>query len=526
MKIKLVTFEDGIVNVGFRRISSLVKSNYPLTNTYIYNVGGTRAILKNLIFQQKHYADGTRTNNDILINPKFIEEIIDADIIGFSGMSKFANHIKKTISLIRSKNNKILIVWGGVHATVFPEDIIEYADAVCIGEGEKSFLSLLKKIQTKQTIDDCKGFWIRKSNDIKKNILFPLMNNKELSLMPFQDYGFDIRYVTNNSLGFMSKEIYISQEGSKYTSMWVLGCPFHCTYCSNSKFIKNHQDYAKLRYPPPEFIINDITEVLKIHDYVSYIALEDDNIFMINLNDLKQFAFLYKEKIGLPLFIPGLYPSAVDREKLDILIDAGLKKVRMGIQSGSKRILSFYKRNTSKEMILNASKILSSFVPKIIPPFYDIILDNPIETEEDKLETLQLLRELERPYVLYIFSLRVIPGTELDEFAQNNRQFNFQPIVYTYQSLLDKQMAFMVYFIALCNPPDSLFNLFYKISKIPYVNSLFFNVFKFLYLIKKFYYELKVFNFQPLSFISPRLPIVLYKTRKRFKRMHNNNKFH
>jgi radical SAM superfamily enzyme YgiQ (UPF0313 family) len=214
-----------------------------------------------------------------------------------------------------------------------------------------------------------------------------------------------------------------------------------------------------------------------------------------------------------------LHPSTVNTEKLDILVKAGLKKVRMGIQSGSKNTLSFYNRNTNTDMILHAATTLSSFMPKIIPPFYDIIIDNPIETEEDKLQTLKLLRELKRPYLIYLFSLRVIPGTELYEFAQKNQQLRFRSIEYTYQSIYDKQMGLMVYILTLYKAPDFLFSLFLKISKLPYINNLFFSIFQFLFLIKRFYYEVKTCNYQPLSMVFPGLVLILYKLRKRAKHL-------
>lgn len=518
MKIKLISFGDGITDVGFRRISSLVKSRYPLTTTYIYNVGGVVAMAKNALFRQKY-----NLQDNIFINPKFIEEIMDADVIAFSGMTKFAEHIKKAISLTL-RNNKALIVWGGIHATVFPENAIQYADAVCIGEGEKSFLSLLKKVEIGEDIDDCEGFWVRSSNGIKRNRLFPLLKNDELSLMPFQDYGFDIQHVTDNSLGPMVKDIYISQEGSKYTTMWSLGCPFHCTYCSNNKFIRNHPDYAKVRYPTAEHKVDEILKALEKHDYINSIDFQDDNFFMVNLDDLRHFASLYKKKIGLPFFIFGLHPSVVNKEKLDIVIKAGAKKLSMGIQSGSKRILSFYGRNTSRETILKAGEILSTTISsvsnklKVNPPYYDIIIDNPIETKEDKLQTLTLVRELKRPFMLHIYSLRLIPGTELCEFAQNNQQFHFLPIEYTFQSILDKQMGILLFFLSLCNGSDGLFSFLFKISKIPFINELLFNIFKILHFIKKLYYELRISNLFYLSLISPRLPVSLYKLRKWLRR--------
>ena len=46
-------------------------------------------------------------------------------------------------------------------------------------------------------------------------------------------------------------------------------------------------------------------------------------------------------------------------------------------------------------------------------PNYDIILDNPWETQEDKLQTIALLEKLAPPFSLNIFSLLFFPGTSL-----------------------------------------------------------------------------------------------------------------
>jgi hypothetical protein len=48
---------------------------------------------------------------------------------------------------------------------------------------------------------------------------------------------------------------------------------------------------------------------------------------------------------------------------------------------------------------------------------YDIITDNPYETDDDRFETLQLVHQLPQPYRLSLFSLTFYPGTELHEKA-------------------------------------------------------------------------------------------------------------
>ena len=511
IKINLVDFDDGITNVGFRRISSIVKKSFFQTSVYIYNVSNISAHAFNI---------WKTTQTKIQLNKLFIEEISNADVIGFSGMSKFSDYIKTTISEIRLKNREALIVWGGVHATVFPEDAINYADAVCIGEGEKSFLNLLKVYKNGGEIDSCKGFWIRKNDEVIKNQLIPLMSNEELSKQPFQDYNYDINYVANNIIKLMDKNVYISQMGTKYTTLWSLGCPFKCIYCSNNKFLKNSYEYGKIRYSKPEYIIEEIVNVLRTHDYINYIEFQDDNILLIDLKDIRRFSYLYKNEVNLPLFIPGLHPSTFNQNKFELLLEAGVKKVRMGIQSVSQSTLNFYGRSTPIDKIKQVCDTLSSYYPQIIPPFYDIIIDNPMESEEDKSNTLRFLRSIKRPYLLYIYSLRAIPGTELWDFVKCNPQFNIPDIAYSYQGIFDKQMGFMVYLLAFYSPSDSQYGFFLKISKNVKLVAYLFPVLKILYMIKRFYYEIKMSNYQPLAMISSKLAWVLIKIsgKRKFRR--------
>ena len=49
----------------------------------------------------------------------------------------------------------------------------------------------------------------------------------------------------------------------------------------------------------------------------------------------------------------------------------------------------------------------------MIPPSYDIILENPLETNEDTRATVDMLYEMPRPYALNIYALRVIPNTTM-----------------------------------------------------------------------------------------------------------------
>ena len=47
----------------------------------------------------------------------------------------------------------------------------------------------------------------------------------------------------------------------------------------------------------------------------------------------------------------------------------------------------------------------------MIPPSYDIILENPVEKINDTRATVDMIYEMPRPYTLNVYALRVIPNT-------------------------------------------------------------------------------------------------------------------
>jgi hypothetical protein len=135
-----------------------------------------------------------------------------------------------------------------------------------------------------------------------------------------------------------------------------------------------------------------------------------------------------------------------------------MNRVRMGIQSGSQAILDFYKRPTPPERIEEAGEVIGSFAPKYhIPPAYDIIMDNPIETRQDVVDTLELLYRMPRPYTLLIYSLKVIPNTELEK-AMKERGVDIEEISANYSRIPNKAANLLLYVLALWRPPRWLFN--------------------------------------------------------------------
>jgi len=82
---------------------------------------------------------------------------------GLIGVKAYASTSKRTsriINFLKSKLNTP-IVYGGVHATISPEDCIKHSNIVCVGEGEGAILDLVEAIKKGKSIDKIKNILIK-----------------------------------------------------------------------------------------------------------------------------------------------------------------------------------------------------------------------------------------------------------------------------------------------------------------------------------------------------------------------------
>jgi radical SAM superfamily enzyme YgiQ (UPF0313 family) len=189
------------------------------------------------------------------------------------------------------------------------------------------------------------------------------------------------------------------------------GCPFNCSYCYNSIFRKLYKNEKYHRLKSVEGVISEIEAALSAFKRIRKIKFDDDT-FIFPKDWINEFCGKYKNRIGLPFEIL-FNAECLDKEVLKQLKGAGLKRIQVGIQTGSKRESEeVYNRSLPTEKIrrfADASKNLKLDV------VYDVILDNPLSSFEDKEALIDFLLTLPRPFSLFIYSLTVFPGTELSE---------------------------------------------------------------------------------------------------------------
>lgn len=457
LKIILLSVLNGIDNFGIRKLASHIRSIHHETELFFLTPGKHRGLVETLLMKGESDLGESEIS-------EIADALCEADIVGISSMTGYAPIVKRIIKSIRKRTQVgPYIVWGGIHPIVNPEDAIQAANAICTGEGEFAFEIFLEKFQKNQFYYDSPSFWFNTPDGVLKNKNMALMTSNDMSKLPSMFYQ-DGEKIYKKKRGFVeiTNSDIIEHCSIFYHTIWTIGCPLHCTYCSNSVFIKNDPNYCKLRFSSPHYIIQEIKRAIGKSEFITGVVFNDDSFLALNIKILSEFAMLYKQEINLPFAVVGVIPEYVQEEKIKVLVDAGMNRVRMGIQSGSPTILDFYKRPSSVKSIKSAAHILNRFKRQMIPPAYDIILDNPIETREDTLATLDLIYALPRPFTLNIFSLRVIPNTQLEKdllnagvMAKDIQSSNYWKNIPSFGNCL-------IYLLTLLKPPRSLYHILRK----------------------------------------------------------------
>ncbi|MDO8674459.1 MAG: radical SAM protein, partial [Dehalococcoidia bacterium] len=349
----------------------------------------------------------------------------DSDLIGVSLMSSsFDKAIQITRSLRRS--TKAPIVWGGIHPTVCPEECLDYADFVCVGEGEEALPELVINVADGQGSAGIPNVWFRRDGEVVRTPLRP--PTLDLDSYPYPDYDFDSEFILHlGRIQPMTRNLFLhltqmdpsASSAIPYRTVMSRGCSYRCAYCFNSGRGSAYGKHWRVRRRSLPNFIGELRQAVTRFPEIQRILILDD-LFLDDSEHVREFSSAYKEAIGLPFTVFNFHPSTIDDEKIGLLADAGLDSPTVGIQTGSMRVMrDIYRRSCTSLQMTQAFEVLHRSSNRIGPPLYQLIGDNPWETEEDQMETLRMLLRVPRPFRLALFSLTFYPGTELYERARS-----------------------------------------------------------------------------------------------------------
>jgi len=356
-------------------------------------------------------------------------EDFGADIVGITVVTVVAEAAAVLTDFIR-RRLQIPVIWGGIEPTIEPEKSLRVADAVCVGEGEDALGEVMAGLDGNGTVpSDIANVWVRGSDGkIRENALRPL--RQDLDALPPLDCSPEGKFYVEgkNVVSGWS----IAQLDGFYETMTARGCPFGCAYCCNAQLRKLYPGQRYVRRRSPGNVIDELVSAQKIVP-IEFISFQDD-VFTFDREWLEEFARSYKKHVGLPFWC---YAHALhtDFDSLKLLHDAGLRRVTLGIQSGSQRILKeVFNRPVPNRKVIESAEVLERLG---LEYNFDVITNTPFETEQDCIETLDLLLSL--PRVRFDFGLSklsIYPNTEVERRCAQEQPEPLSEAIYGFYNKL------------------------------------------------------------------------------------------
>jgi radical SAM superfamily enzyme YgiQ (UPF0313 family) len=316
MKISLVCLEDGITSCGFRKMAAYVERIHPGTRSCYVSTSNYRSIRTAI----RGSLGGTGE-----LPPHCLDEIAEAlagsDVVGLSSMTGYAHLTRAVISRLREVAPETFIIWGGIHPIIHPEDAIQAdVDAICTGEGELAFEEFAGAYAEGRDFKSTRNFWFKCRGEIQRNGFRPLMTSEQMEDLPFPKYG-EGEWIYRNGRGFEPLALgdFLATNGLGYTAIWSIGCPFHCAFCGNTRFIANDPKYKKVRHPSPRYVVEEAKAVRRRFPHISSVSFHDDSFMAIPFRELERFATLWRAEVGIPFAVYGVIPNYVRQDKLEVL---------------------------------------------------------------------------------------------------------------------------------------------------------------------------------------------------------------
>jgi len=317
-----------------------------------------------------------------------------ADAVGLTTSSVLLNRASFILKNIRRLKPQIPVIAGGPHPTADPAGTLRAGfDFAVVGEGENTAIELFSALESGQNCIGIPGVWAMKNGEIFPAPPRPLIPDLSALPLPAREL---IDYKTYLSNGLLQVGFALSR-----------GCPFACKFC------KPMQDLLfgkKLRKRPPEAVAQEIEQALALTGH-KFLLFRDDCLAALKKEWFEQFRGELEKRQLKIIFSGQTRVSDLDEEMLLLLKSLGLVGLAFGVESGSQKIVDYYRKSFKVEQSIKAFELCHKHG---VGTHCFIIVGAPEETKEDLRQTVELVRRL-KPESITISRLTPAPGTYLHE---------------------------------------------------------------------------------------------------------------
>jgi radical SAM superfamily enzyme YgiQ (UPF0313 family) len=317
------------------------------------------------------------------------------DAVGISASTALMDRARALANSLKSSAPRTHVILGGVHATLFPGEVLGDSafDVAVHGEGEHTIVELLAALSSGRPLDSIQGIAFRRSGGPRVNGRRPPI--ADLDSLPLPAY--DLLPIGLYSTPFAAA-------GTVAAMVTSRGCPYRCVFCD--AFVVQGRKY---RAYSPERIVQEIRYLVD-HYGVRQVLFKDSE-FVLDRNRVARFCeLLGASGLGVS-WTCSARVDRVDAALMEQMARAGCRVVQFGVESGDPDVLEGLKKKIDLAQVRLAFCAARTAGIETVANF---LVGSPGETRASIEMTRRLIQEI-RPTHLNIQILVAYPGTELYE---------------------------------------------------------------------------------------------------------------
>lgn len=319
-----------------------------------------------------------------------VYDFTDFDAVAFSISASATFNLFMECRQRSQFRSDTLIMAGGIHANLFPEQTLLDLEphVVGVGEGEDTILEILER-RISRRFSQIKGVcYLDGARPVRTP---PRIVSRNIDRFPFP------------ARHLIPQEDFILNDRMSNTDVKMThfmpgrGCPFPCRYCASAQTTAQYRSGANIRA--------ELVELIETYGIRGFAVVGND--FILSKRNVADICASIRD-----LNLQWATLSRVDRvdpDTLKTMRDAGCYELEFGVESGSERILEAMDKRITTEQIRAALR--QTYETGIKNKVF-LVHGYPGENWDTTMETIQLLEEvgkwIER---VSLFRFVPLPGT-------------------------------------------------------------------------------------------------------------------
>ncbi|NIR48593.1 B12-binding domain-containing radical SAM protein [candidate division KSB1 bacterium] len=296
------------------------------------------------------------------------------------------------------------VIWGGWHPSLFPVQCLDEPslDITVQGQGEDTFREMVTRLADGEDLDGLAGCTFRKNGQVIQNPPRPLADMNDLppanyDLIPVENY---YRLKNQRQLDYISSK----------------GCHFRCSFCADPFVFKR-----KWTALSPQRM-GDELEFLWNRYRFDDVDMQDETFFthQKRVIEIAEEFLRRNPNFTWAATMRADQGTRMEEEDFALCKKSGLRRVLIGVESGSQQMLDWMKKDITLEQIYVVAERCARHDLAVIFPMIVGFPDEPEDSVHSTLNLAKELRAMSPKFTTQIFFYQPYPGSPISEMLKHN----------------------------------------------------------------------------------------------------------